>query len=561
MKYKGYCNLDLELTELGTSDESVPGVQNFSRDLLGENALVLGFPIRGRPEGYPGLEVSFDTLLHYLQATKAEIFGCNVLIKGPNRVLKLIKHIDDIFFWQLDHSLADYSLCCPDKRSRTIAIQDYSSLDHYTLEVGRHILSKCADDITPAKERWELLSQSSNMLSTDSQPSPTTESLEDSLDSDMYSISDSSDDVKLLDHEESIYPILNKILHRLLAGFRTVTQYQSSPSKSGGYSAPVGSTNESAHTGNTSRSSYKRKSQQDEDDGTGEDGSQPPPLKKLKSGEGEEPQKSFSCPYLKWNPIKYSSCCVKIFSRISDVKQHLRRKHTPKRYCQVCLKTNFENEESLNAHNRTGLHSWRDPATLEGISYDQREKLSKKSKHGTSEEDKWFMIWEILFSRDKRPTSVYIDTDLTLEMRQFQAYCERRGPVLMTEQIESDQAWLSLETTREQRTEYLERVIAQGFQTLFNDWRVNAPSSSITPERQSNNNTRDSRSKTPTSSLVDSGVMIGSSSSRETGFQGREIYPASRIPAMGITFQLSAADIGARRPSPIQEDAAAPTQI
>jgi hypothetical protein len=410
-------------------------------------------------------------------------------------------------------------------------------------------------------ERWQLLSHSSDMLSTNSQPSLTTESLEDSLDSGMYSISDSSDDMKLLDHQESIYPILNKILHHLLAGFRTATQNQSSPSESRGYSALVGSTNESAYTENTSRSGRKRKSQQDEDDGTGEDGSQPPPLKKLKSSEGEEPQKSFSCPYLKWNPIKYSSCCVKILSRISDVKQHLRRKHTPERYCQVCLATNFENEESLDAHHRTGPCSWRDPATLEGISYGQRQQLSKKSKHGTSEEEKWFMIWEILFSRDKRPTSVYIDTDLTLEMRQFQAYCERCGPVLMTEQIESDPAWLSLETTREQRAEYLERVIAQGLQILFNDWRENAPPSSITPERQSHDNTQDSRSKTSTSSLVDSGVMIGSSSSRDIGLQGKEILPVPRNPAMGITSQLSTVDTRARSPSPIQYGAATPAQI
>jgi hypothetical protein len=39
--------------------------------------------------------------------------------------------------------------------------------------------------------RWELLSQSSNMLSTVSQPSPIRESLKDSLDLDMFSISDS----------------------------------------------------------------------------------------------------------------------------------------------------------------------------------------------------------------------------------------------------------------------------------------------------------------------------------------------------------------------------------
>lgn len=145
LKYKGYCNFNFKVTPLPTSDESLPGIQNFSRDLLGENSIILGFPIRRRPEGYPGLELSFDTLLRYLQAPKAEIFDRDVFIGGPKRVLKLIKHTDNVFLWRPDHSLANYSSCC--KASYT---EDYSSLDYRALEAGRHILSKYADDAAPA---------------------------------------------------------------------------------------------------------------------------------------------------------------------------------------------------------------------------------------------------------------------------------------------------------------------------------------------------------------------------------------------------------------------------
>jgi hypothetical protein len=75
-------------------------------------------------------------------------------------------------------------------------------------------------------ERSELLSQVSSMFA-DSQPFPITESCEGTLDSDMFSISDSSDDIDLLDHQETIYPMLHNKLHQLLAGFRTATKYQS----------------------------------------------------------------------------------------------------------------------------------------------------------------------------------------------------------------------------------------------------------------------------------------------------------------------------------------------
>jgi len=156
-KYRGYCNFRFELTQLGTSDESLPGIQNFSRDLLRENAIILGFPIRRRPEGYPGLELSFETLLLYLEAPKAEIFVLDVFIKGPKRVLKLIKHLGNVFLWWLDHSLADYSSCCPDRRSKAITYEDYSYLNHYTLEAGRHILSKCADDLAPPKGIYQAV--------------------------------------------------------------------------------------------------------------------------------------------------------------------------------------------------------------------------------------------------------------------------------------------------------------------------------------------------------------------------------------------------------------------
>jgi hypothetical protein len=47
--------------------------------------------------------------------------------------------------------LADYSSCCPEKRSKAITMKDYSSLDYYALEAGRHILSKCSDDSAPTE--------------------------------------------------------------------------------------------------------------------------------------------------------------------------------------------------------------------------------------------------------------------------------------------------------------------------------------------------------------------------------------------------------------------------
>jgi hypothetical protein len=306
------------------------------------------------------------------------------------------------------------------------------------------------------------------MSSADSQFSSRTESREDSLNSDMFSISESSDDIKLLDREEKMYPILNNIFYQLLAGFRTATKYHLSPGTGGATSSPVTSTTESAHTRTTSMPSHKRNLQQDKEDGTGEDESRQRRPKKMKSDQDNKPEKSFACPFLKWNPITYSRCCVKKLSSISYVKQHLHREHTPERYCQTCYSTDFLDDHNLQSYIHIRTCTYQSRTMLDSISYQQRSKLSKKSKPKSSKENQWYAIWEILFPGDRRLSSIYLNTDLTLKMRQFREYYERHGPAIIREQMESDPAWLSSGTTAEQRR-VLNRLIAHGLNTLFNN--------------------------------------------------------------------------------------------
>jgi hypothetical protein len=413
---------------------------------------------------------------------------------------------------------------------------------------------------------WELLSQSSNILSTISQPSPTMESLRDSLDSDMFSISDSSDDFELLDPQEPGYPILNNILHELLAGFRTATQYQASPGEDGENSGPVASTTESSQPGASSRPSQKRNLLPNEEDDTGEDGSHQPPMKRIKLHQGTKLQKSFACPFLKWGPTKYSSCCVNVkkLSSISYVKQHLIRKHTPERYCQVCQAASFTDDDSLERHINTGKCTRRDRTMLDGISYQQRSRLSRKSTPNATKEDRWFAIWDILFAAHSRPNTVYMDIDLTQEMLQLHEYFTSRGPAVIREHLESDPAWRDTRITEEQSGVHLERLIAQGFNTWFEDWLSNGRSASISAQRlgrsSSSSNAQQSQYETLSSSLVDSGVVMGSPSSREAGALGGEILPVFRASAMGFASQPLPADTRARSPSPILDDAAASPQ-
>ena len=406
-----------------------------------------------------------------------------------------------------------------------------------------------------------LLPKSPNPCLASSQHSSIARTSEDSLDSDMLSLSSYSDHVELLTREESVYPFFKNILHRLICGYRSATQRPASSNDGGEQSGGISGTMESSHTGSTSTYSKKRKIPQDEEDDIEEDGLDPRPPKRIKASGLEKIRKWFACPYLKWQPNKYSRCCDIRLSRIRDVKQHLIRNHTPGYYCQVCQSTDFLNKDSLQMHINSRTCSLQDPSTLIGISYDQRSKLSKKSKPRTSKEEQWFVIWDVLFPGCQKPTSVYIDTDLSRDMLQFREYCYSYGPTILREHIESQPVWAMHETSEELRRLYLDRVIAQGINSLFNNWHSNNSSGSLSPESGSNGNPRQSSFQCPTSSINDSGVALEiRSSSRETASQESELLQAFGITSAQFTSDVEIAHSPISSSSQVQHNTMLPPQ-
>jgi hypothetical protein len=188
--------------------------------------------------------------------------------------------------------------------------------------------------------------------------------------------------------------------------------------------------------------------------------------------------------------------------------------------------------------------------------------LTRKSNSSLSEEDQWFEIWEIIFPETqfpglRRPISAYMDTGLSKEMRLFREYCSNHGPSLLTEQIESDPAWSGSEITNEQRRVYLDRVIAQGLNSLFEAFINSDISSNLaSSSTQSLNNMH----STPTlaSSIADSGVALGSQlSSGETTYREDEVGQTSDIRA--TNHQLMMANDSMLRTLTTQENAFAPS--
>jgi hypothetical protein len=414
-------------------------------------------------------------------------------------------------------------------------------------------------------EHWGSHSSSNdqNTLTVNSQSTVTTGSADESLDSDLLSISDYSEQLEPLDSNDPAYSFLNTLLQRLLSGFQSTTQSQLSPSGNGENSITRAPATESSTTAGTSSHCRKRARDETDDDDAGQDGFLRPPRKKINAGQGKASQRSLACPYLKFDPIKHRSCCAKQLSRIRDVKQHLSRRHTPERYCQRCLETNFPDEQSLDRHINLNTCPLKDRALLEGLSHQQQRQLSRKSNPNLSEEDQWFAIWEITFPKTlfpglRRPISAYMDTGLSMDMRLFREYCSNHGPSTLTEQIESDPAWSGSEITAEQRRVYLERVIVQGINSLFEGYlRSNISSDSAPSSRQNHNNMHPT--PTPTGSIADSGVALESQlSSGEASYQEGLL---DQLPSTGrLGYQPTVVDDRVQGNSTIQESAVEPSQ-
>lgn len=122
----------------------------------------------------------------------------------------------------------------------------------------------------------------------------------------------------------------------------------------------------------------------------------------------EDTQYTWACPYAKLDTVKYFSCVTLKLSRIVDVRQHLKRRHmVSDNYCPKCGVV-FSTREAMESH----VRSWScEPTSFhhEGVTRDQWEQIAVAAdrKRRTSEAERWYTIWDILFSHLPRPNSPF----------------------------------------------------------------------------------------------------------------------------------------------------------
>lgn len=148
----------------------------------------------------------------------------------------------------------------------------------------------------------------------------------------------------------------------------------------------------------------------------------------------EEDKRFFACPFWKKDPIKHRDCFRGV-KRIRDVKQHLRRSHQQPVFCLRCGMEFGDQEAALSEHLRAAelceIRYFQHP---EGITSVHQKALKRYSPRGEDKAAQWYVIWDYLFPGGPngkppppRPSSPYVDEDLSEDMSSFRQFTHREG--------------------------------------------------------------------------------------------------------------------------------------
>ncbi|KAH6856683.1 hypothetical protein B0I37DRAFT_80626 [Chaetomium sp. MPI-CAGE-AT-0009] len=493
-----------------------PGVPHFLKGPMGQPegvVVVCGFPIRRQPEGYCGFETTLPFLLG-AGYRKVNLDGRPSLEQDQKDTLTLIRRTDEgVFLW------ADRR--CVSRGCWAADAANWRRNDRDELESARHIILDCRSSCTieglPPVPRLgdevETSGYRSNVGPCDQADSdepgildeeskgdhdvdmelPDNASLQaefqedlacstdSDIDSDMLSVSDPSDSASTLDCLSPVMPLLRAaIVRRLVSGYQAVVNGTAPGS---GVTASTGPPVSTSSSGTPFMRRKRGRGQSGNDDN--EDDDDPSSRrngKRLKlPSSGKEPQRVLACPLWKADPSKHRRCFAFDLRRIRDVKQHLKRVHRPEHYCRRCS-TIFKNRESLAQHvyNPAGL-SCPISTQLDGISDDQQEQISKKSKRNLSEEQQWFVIWEILFPGRPRPTSAYREAGISEDLCSFREYCRAYGDTLLDEELETltptagDALPGFQGLATEERCSILRWAFREAVELAFGDWISDRP--------------------------------------------------------------------------------------
>lgn len=222
------------------------------------------------------------------------------------------------------------------------------------------------------------------------------------------------------------------MLRHIVQGYLRQAPTAGGPSAGNSRALPPG-TRSSISEGDSSRQIRPPKRPRENTDSEGDENNLHPSKRLNGSTRSLEKPRFLACSFWKFDPDKHWECFLKKLTTVSRVKQHLKRRHTPTFYCQRCFLI-FSEKDPYNDHVFGEPCEPRSQASLEGISTEQRDAVCKKSK-GTTVEEQWYGIWDILFPGESRPLSIYVDTDQSQDFLRLREFSQTQGISIFFERI------------------------------------------------------------------------------------------------------------------------------
>ncbi|CVK87825.1 uncharacterized protein FMAN_05334 [Fusarium mangiferae] len=105
---------------------------------------------------------------------------------------------------------------------------------------------------------------------------------------------------------------------------------------------------------------------------------------------------SFACPFYRRHPERYFDCISLKMPRISDVKQHLKRRHMANYFCPKCLK-GFSALKPFQEHVVQQDCSMDLSENTDDVSPTTHNAIKVRFERGLSPRGQWDKIWKILF--------------------------------------------------------------------------------------------------------------------------------------------------------------------
>ena len=444
--------------------------------------------------------------------------------------LILVEREHSFFFWRSAH-LAACAVGC--RHCGDTVNSDLKSVSSTIVELGRHFICGCHGRTTQRKLQSMVITE--DPVEDDTHPgrgeaaSTFASPSNDSLDPDMLSIPSGSDAVESCEDgvpvgARTFRAVFGRmILHTVKMEHDNGSMDWESPSQDAGdgvqqqqqqkqRSNPT-STSKSSGSSLTKRQGKRKVGDNSNEEDEGGEGDENPGPKRRRIPPSPSGLRYLACPFWKFDPVAHHECPTHKIDNISRLKQHLTRRHTPAHYCQRCY-GRFPKESLLDAHINEAFCSRETNASLEGVSYDQRRRLSMKSTAKASEQQHWLAIWNILFPESASPACIYVYPQQLVELRTIREFALQTGPEIFMQELRARGMALRAHVDNEQ----LRQALESGLSIMF-DRLLQGPPGELeeTEEDGAGSNSHEATASTsigdqPLESIADSGLGLGSSS-------------------------------------------------